>query len=134
MDDIFVARLMSTDLHTVSPDTLVEEAAGVMREHDIGSVIVVDEAGRIEGILTSTDFVSIVAERQPKDRTPVSEYMSTNITTASAQDPVQEAADTMLEKGVHHLPVVDETEGVIGIVTTTDLTAYVSELRSAVSV
>jgi CBS domain-containing protein len=134
MDDIFVARLMSTDLHTVSPDTLVEEAAGVMREQDIGSVIVVDEAGRIEGILTSTDFVSIVAERQPKDRTPVSEYMSTNITTASAQDPVQEAADTMLEKGVHHLPVVDETEGVIGIVTTTDLTAYVSELRSAVSV
>lgn len=133
MDDIFVARLMSTDLHTVSPDALVEDAAAVMREHDIGSVLVVDESGRLEGILTSTDFVDIVAERKPKDRTPVSEYMSTGVTTASAQDPIREAADTMLEEGIHHLPVVDETEGVIGMLTTTDLTAYVSELRSPVS-
>jgi CBS domain-containing protein len=130
MDDIFVARLMSTGIHTVSPDTLVEDAADVMLDNEIGSVVVVDEDNELQGILTSTDFVKIVAEKRPKDRTPVSEYMSTDVETASAQEPIQDAADRMLECGFHHLPVVDETEGVIGMISTTDLTAYVSQLQS----
>lgn len=130
MDDIFVARLMCSDLATVRPDALVEDAARVMLERDIGSVIVVDDDNRLEGILTTTDFVSIVAERKPKDRTPVSAYMTTDVVTASAQDLIREAADTMLEHGIHHLPVVNETEGVIGILTTTDLTAYLSHVQT----
>jgi len=43
MDDIFVGQLMSDDLHTVSKDTLVADAADLMLEHGIGSLIVVDE-------------------------------------------------------------------------------------------
>jgi CBS domain-containing protein len=130
MDDIFVARIMTTDLHTVRPGTLVEGAADVILSNDIGSVIVVNEQNGLEGILTSTDFVEIVREQKPKDQTPVSAYMSADMVTVSAQDSVEDAADTMLDRGVHHLPVVDDTEGVIGIVTTTDLTAYVSNVRS----
>lgn len=131
MDDIFVARVMSTELCTVSPDTLVEDAASVMLENGVGSVLVVDDAHDLQGILTSTDFVRIVSERRPKDRTPVSTYMSTDVVTVSAQDTIREAADTMVDRGFHHLPVVDETEGLIGIVTTTDLTAYVSDIPAA---
>jgi CBS domain-containing protein len=129
MEDIFVARLMSTDLATVSPDALVEEAAGLMLDAGIGSVIVVDDSNHLEGILTTTDFVRIVAEREPKDRTPVSTYMTTDVVTVGAQDSICDAADVMIDRGFHHLPVVDETEGVIGIVTTTDLAAYISSVR-----
>ena len=130
MDDIFVARLMSTGLHTVTPDTLVEDAAHVMLENDIGSVVVVDGDNALQGILTSTDFVEIVAGQKPKDQTPVSKYMSTDVVTTSAQTPIQDAADLIVEHGFHHLPVVDDTEGVIGMISTTDLTAYVSRLQS----
>lgn len=130
MDDIFVARIMSPDPVTVTADTLVEDAAGTMLENDIGSVVVTDGDGELAGILTTTDFVRIVAERRPKDETPVSSYMSTGVVTASAQDPVHDVADAMLEHGVHHIPVVSEAEGVIGIVTTTDLAAYVSRSRA----
>jgi CBS domain-containing protein len=130
MDDIFVARLMSTDLRTVRPGALVEEAAALMRENEIGSVVVVDEDNELQGILTSTDFINIVAERKPKDRTPVSTYMSTDVVTTTAQEPIQDAADRMIEHGFHHLPVVDDSEGVIGMISTTDLTAYISRLRS----
>ncbi|SFR34850.1 CBS domain-containing protein [Halogeometricum limi] len=126
MDDIFVARLMSTELHTVTPDTLVEDAAKVMMEEGIGSVLVVDEENQLAGILTNTDFVRIVAERQPKDQTPVSEYMTRDVVTTTAQVAITDVADTMMERGFHHVPVVDDDEGVIGIVTTTDLAAYVS--------
>ncbi|MFB6123877.1 MAG: CBS domain-containing protein [Haloferacaceae archaeon] len=130
MEDVFVARLMSATLYTVSPDTLVEEAAQEMLENGVGSVVVVNEAGDLEGILTTTDFVRIVAERKPKDRTPVSKYMSTDVVTVSAQDDAREAADVMISHGFHHLPVVDETEGLIGMVTTTDLTGYLSDVES----
>lgn len=126
MDDIFVAQLMTSDLRTVTPDTLVEDAAGMMLEEGIGSVVVVDDAGRLEGILTTTDFVKIVAERKPKDQTPVSAYMTSEVITASAQDDIREVSDAMIDHGIHHVPIVDGEDGVIGIVTTTDLAAYVA--------
>ncbi|MFC4248930.1 CBS domain-containing protein [Natribaculum luteum] len=130
MDDIFVARLMSTDLHTVSPDTLVEDAGEAMLENGIGSVVVVDEDERLEGILTTTDFVEIVAESHPKAQTSVSRYMTTDVVTTHAQASIRDVADTMIEHGFHHLPVVDEEEGVIGMVTTTDLAAYLSHVQT----
>ncbi|MFB6137610.1 MAG: CBS domain-containing protein [Halobacteriaceae archaeon] len=128
MDDVFVGSVMSTALQTVTPDTLVEDAAGQMLDHDIGSVVVVDESGGPVGILTSTDFVRIVAERQPKDQTPVERYMSTGLVTATAQDTVEAVADRMLEHGVHHIPVVDDGD-LIGILSSTDMASYLAHDR-----
>lgn len=130
MEDIFVARVMSSSLHTVTPDTLVEEAAQEMLANEIGSVVVVDEDNRLKGILTTTDFVKIVAEQKPKDQTPVSKYMSADVVTVTAQDSIRDAADTMVERGFHHIPVIDEDEGVIGMVTTSDLAGYLSRVQS----
>ncbi|WP_254525121.1 CBS domain-containing protein [Natrinema caseinilyticum] len=130
MEDIFVARVMSTTVHTVTPDTLVETAAQVMLDKGIGSVVVVDDDNRLEGILTTTDFVRIVSERQPKDQTPVSTYMSTDVITTSAQDRIRDAADTMVDHDFHHIPVVDDEEGVIGMVTTSDLAGYLSRVQA----
>ncbi len=114
MEDIFVARVMSSSLHTVTPDTLVEDAAQDMLDNEIGSVVVIDDDNRLEGILTTTDFVRIVAEQKPKDQTPVSKYMSSDVVTASAQDSIRDAADVMVERGFHHIPVVDEDEASSG--------------------
>jgi CBS domain-containing protein len=130
MDDIYAARIMSTDLQTVSPDTLVEDAARLMLDEEISSLLVVDGDNRLEGILTTTDFLTIVAKSQPKAETSVSRYMTTDVITTTAQEPIREVAATMLDRGVHHVPVVDETEGVIGIISTTDLAAYLSRIPS----
>lgn len=134
MQDIFAARLMSTDLHTVTPETLVEDAANLMLDNEIGSVVVVDEANQPVGILTTTDFVRIVAERKPKDETPVSAYMSENLLTGAAQDSIRDVADRLVTYGIHHLPIVDETEGLIGMVTTTDLAAYLADVEAPAAV
>lgn len=128
MEDVFIARVMSSAVTTVREDTTVEEAATLMLEEGIGSLVVVDGDDELAGILTTTDFVRIVAERQPKDESTVGEFMATDVETASAQDLVTDAARRLVEHGIHHLPVVDDDDHVIGIVTTTDLTAYVSTL------
>lgn len=124
IDDVFVAQLMSTNLHTVGPDTLVADAAAVLLDHDISSALVV-EADRLVGILTTTDFVDIVAKSQPKSQTTVERYMTPDPVTADAQDPVPAVAATMIERGFHHVPVVDG-DTPIGMITTSDLAAYVS--------
>ena len=129
IEDVFVARLMSSDLHTVTPDTLVEDAAAVLLENDISSVLVVDDGGSLVGILTSTDFVDIVAKSRPKAETTVERSLTRDPITASAQDDVSAVAATMLEHGFHHVPVVDGDEP-IGIITTSDFAAYVSSPES----
>ncbi|OYR51159.1 histidine kinase [Halorubrum sp. E3] len=125
IEDVFVARLMTSELHTVTPGTLVEDAAAVLLDNDISSALVVDEAGVLVGILTTTDFVDIVAKSQPKAETTVERYMTREPITASAQDSVSAVAATMVEHGIHHVPVVEGDEP-IGIITTSDFAAYVS--------
>jgi CBS domain-containing protein len=130
MDDIFVAQLMSTELKTVTPDTLVEEAATVMQTNEVGSVLVVDEDGRLEGILTTTDFVDIVAKSHPKAETSVDRYMTTDVVTTGPEVSIRDVADIMIERGFHHMPVLED-ESVIGMITSTDLAAYLSNVQTS---
>lgn len=127
MDDIFAGRLMSADVVTVAPDTHIERAAETLLEERIGSLIVADENDQPVGILTNTDFVRVVAEGDPEDNTAVADHMSSEVVTVGAQDSLQTAADRLITYRIHHLPVVDDTEGIIGVLSTTDLAAYLSE-------
>jgi CBS domain-containing protein len=130
MKDIFVARVMSTDIVTVRPDTLVEKAAQLMLDREISSLVVVDERGHLEGIVTTTDFVDIVARSQPKAETTVERYMSTDVATTTAQASIVDVADEMVDRDIHHMPVVDDEAGVIGMLSTADLTGYISSVQT----
>lgn len=116
---------MSSPVHTVDADTSLRNAGKLMLEHGIGSVIVVDDDEQLEGILTATDFIRVIAESDPDPNATVGASMSTDVTTITANEPIRSVADLMLEQGFHHVPVLDDGE-VIGVITTTDLTAYIS--------
>jgi CBS domain-containing protein len=130
MEDVFVGSLMSAPSHTVRGDETLRAAAQRLLEHEVGALVVVDEATRLEGIITAMDFVRTVAERDGHGpETFVSTAMSTDVVTATASETVEDAADRMIESGHYHLPVVDGAT-VIGIVTAADLAAYVSTVES----
>ncbi|GCF12808.1 hypothetical protein Harman_07430 [Haloarcula mannanilytica] len=129
MDDLFVGRIMSSPVTTVAVDANAKAVAKRMLDENISSVGVVDADAKLAGILTSTDFVEIAAEGGDPDDLAVSAFMSRDLVTVTANDPVETAASLMMDHGVHHLPVVDETEGVVGMVSTTDITAYVSGIE-----
>ena len=131
MDDVFVGRIMSSPVTTVAADANAKAVAKRMLDENISSVVVVDADGALLGILTSTDFVEIAAEGGDTAGLDVSEFMTTGLVTVTANDPVEAAASVMLDHSVHHLPVVDETEGVVGMLTTTDMTAYVSGIEQS---
>lgn len=126
MDDVFVGSLMSTPVRTVGPEESVQSAARSLRDRGIGSLVVLDDSEQLLGILTATDVVRLAAEGADATSQSVAEYMSSDVVTTTINTPVREVADLIVAEGFHHLPVVDGEGGVIGILTTTDLTAYVS--------
>src|SRR6056297_2478922 len=97
MTDIFVGRLMSSPVESVSPDTAVQAAATTLLERDISSLVVTDEENELVGILTTTDFVRMTAENAAAAETTVADYMTTDVVTVTANDAVTEAAETMVD-------------------------------------
>jgi len=129
MEDVFVGSLMSSPVHSVRGDATLREAGQVLLDHGIGSVVVVDDEGGLRGILTATDFVRVVAgDNDWEPSVLVSAVMSRDVLTTTADGPITVAADLMVETEHHHVPVVDEGS-VIGIITASDVAAYVSTVR-----
>ena len=130
MTDVPVERLMSTELVTIEPGATAADAAKRMLETGVSSILVVDGDRRLTGLITATDFVSLVRRNDPEDETPVEAFMTTDVVTTTAQESIRDVADAMIEHGFHHTPVVDEDEGVIGMITTSDLAGYISRVQS----
>ncbi|ACM56491.1 CBS domain-containing protein [Halorubrum lacusprofundi] len=128
MADIPIERLMSTELVTIDPGAAAADAANRMLETGVSSILVVDDDGHLAGLITATDFVSLVRRNDPEDETPVEAFMTTDIVTVSPDDSVEELAEPT-DRGYTHLPVVTADSKLVGIVSTTDLTTYVSEQR-----
>ena len=126
MIEVAVEQMMTEDLITVEPSQSLADAGQTMTEADIKSVVVSDAAERPTGILTSTDFVRMAAEGTEPSEQTVAEAMTEDIVTATPETPVRAAADLMIDNTISHLPVVDDDGRLVGIVTTTDVSAYVS--------
>lgn len=123
VEDYPVSEVMSTPLITVTPDKNVKEAASLMAENGIGSLVVVDEKGSLIGIVTVTDIIrEVVAKGLLPEKVRVSDIMTRNIYYVMADDTIRRAAEIMAEKGIGHLPVIDpNTYKVVGMVSKTDI-------------
>jgi CBS domain-containing protein len=130
MIDVYVDQIMTRDTITVDRSQTLADAGRVMTDAKIKSVVVSDPQDRPVGILTSTDFVRVAAEGNTPRETDVSDYMTQDIVTTTPGTDVHGAADLMMEHGISHLPVVGDDGRLTGVVTTTDVAAYVSGVDS----
>jgi CBS domain-containing protein len=106
--------VMRTDYISVEPQDTLGEVAQRMVEGRTGSAIVKD-FGRMIGILTERDMLKAMAGRVHTSEARVREWMTADPITASPETTTDEAAQTMLENGFRHLPVM-ERGAVIGVV------------------
>ncbi|UCH02970.1 MAG: CBS domain-containing protein [Candidatus Bathyarchaeota archaeon] len=131
---MIVREAMVTSPVTIEPSAQVFEAARLMRDKQIGSVIVV-ENGKVLGIATERDLIRRVmaTNRDPK-KVKISEVMTAPVISISPNEDVIEAAQLMSKKGVRRLVVMDK-EMLIGVITTNDLsknmTRAVEELATS---
>ncbi len=125
-DAASVEKLMTPAVVTTAVDTPVESAANTLLTENIGSLVVLDNDDLLAGVLTGTDLLEIVAENDHPSGATVADYMSTDVETITPQKTITDAAATMMSRGIEHLPVTDGEGGVIGMISTTDLTGYLT--------
>jgi CBS domain-containing protein len=115
-----ILRFKGRAVHCVRPDDTVLAALGVMAEHDIGAVVVL-EGGKLAGILTERDYARKVAlvGRASKD-SPVRAIMTAEVVCVAPTLTIEDCMALMTERRVRHLPVVENGQ-VIGLVSIGDL-------------
>lgn len=107
-----------TKVITIHPEQSLEEAARLMAEHNIGALVVVDEAGHPVGIVSERDIVRAVAKGILSGF--VSQLMTKDVVIGLPQDDLISVAHTMTEKRFRHLPIM-EHGALVGIVSIRDV-------------
>ena len=96
------------DIQSVSPDTTLAETAQMLVAHKIGALLVLGTTGEVCGIVSERDLIQIVAQFDPDAvRRPVSDIMTTEVVTCTAEDEVGYVLRLMNLHGIRHMPVLD---------------------------
>ncbi len=118
---MFIENHMTLNPQTVRPNTLVAEALGSLQHGRFHHLPVVDDAGRLVGIITDRDFRSAVGyDQHVRANLRVEEIMSTDVVTVRRDAPLEEAIRLFFEHRVGALPVV-QGQQLVGIITKHDI-------------
>jgi len=102
-------------------DCSIREAGRYMVEHDVGSVLIMDE-GKLKGIFTERDALRIfVATRRNADQTDIASVMTGDLQTISPDASPEEVLKSMNDGNFRHMPVVDDGGKVLGVISQRDL-------------
>lgn len=118
------------DVLEVDGGATVLEAITKMVEGNVGSLLVMD-GGRLAGIVTERDYLRrVTLEGRDERTTPVREIMSSPIVYTTPDSTVAECMAIMTERRVRHLPVLDDGQAVVGVVSIGDLVKFHSQEQS----
>ncbi len=120
----------SSDLWTISPDATVFHAINEMSGHNVGALPVLD-GDELAGIISERDYTrKVILKGKSSKDIAVRSIMSTELVTITGSDSVAKSLQTMTEKRVRHLPVVENGE-LAGIVTIGDLVKWIISAQDA---
>ncbi len=141
-----IKDIMATDVITVSTSDSVEQCAKLLQENNISGLPVLDEGGKVAGIVTEGDLIrrasrikapgyleilggliylgspgKFVEELQRAMSLEAGQLMSKDVISVKPEESVEEAATLMVEKGISRLPVIDDDDKLVGIVSRRDI-------------
>jgi CBS domain-containing protein len=123
-----VGELMTEKLETINVLNTAQEAAIKMADRNVGSLAVLDDEGKALGIVTERDLARRVCTTEnSSNNITVEKIMSSPVIAIRPDYSLDEAADIMIQKKVRHLLVVGDNNEPVGIITPTDLAAYLKE-------
>ncbi len=126
-----VKDCMCESVCSVKPETKIIEVVKIMQSNHIGWVPVCDNTNTVCGILTDRDILlRTVANNKDVNTTAVSDIMSTEVCTCCKNDDISKAQNKMATNQVRRLPVCDESNKVIGILTLGDLAQSDAQIGS----
>lgn len=123
------SEVMTPDPVSCEPGDSVRKVAKIMKQHDVGSVPVVDSqtSKRLVGIVTDRDLVvKVLAEDRSVDQATVGEATTSNPAACRLDDDIDKALSLMADRQVRRMPVVDETGRLRGIIAQADIATRVN--------
>ena len=115
-----VRDVMSGEVLTVGPAHTLRQAAKMMADRRVGSVVVIDPDSEGVGIMTERDVLYAIGAGLDPDTAQTAEHITWDVVYASPQWTVQQAAEAMVTGGFRHLVVLD-ADKVLGVVSIRDV-------------
>jgi CBS domain-containing protein len=123
-----VQDLCICDVAAVSAETTLSRAGALMRKYNIGSMPVVDRKDRVIGMITDRDVALEVTRRNaPASELFVDEIMTESVASCLPQDHLLDALELMRKNRVRRLPVTDENDVLVGILSIDDIICHAVE-------
>ncbi|MCD6373506.1 MAG: CBS domain-containing protein [Thermococcus sp.] len=136
-----VEEFMTRDVITLKPDDTVAKALATMRDHAISRIPIVDETGKLEGLVTLHDLIirfikprfkaqygEVAGEKIPPFSMQLRDVMIRGVITILPDATVREAVATMVDNDIDGLVVVNEDNKVVGVLTVKDLLLPISRM------
>jgi CBS domain-containing protein len=128
--NILVRDIMTTDIRKARNDTPAQEIIATMTKYDVDAIIVV-QSGRPQGIITERDIIVRMVEQCLAPKAVIAREIYTNpLVTIKETATVEEAANLMKHWKIKHLPVVNDDERLVGMITFIDIAFKVPALLS----
>jgi CBS domain-containing protein len=125
-----IREIMTETVVTARPDAPVRDVAALMRDRNVGSVVLVDDGGRPVGMVTDRDLTVDVLAEGADHGMPVEVCATAPVVTGESEMDLDEAAGLMVRHRIRRLPVMDEGE-LAGIVTLDDIAVRTGNLEVA---
>jgi CBS domain-containing protein len=123
-----VGALKTREPVLVRPDATLREAMGRMLDHNVGAVLVVDDAGQLVGILTERDLLKRVAGTHPDyNDLPVKQFMTPRPDCVTTSGTLNQVLQRMDARGYRHVPIVEAGKPV-GILSVRAMLRHIVEL------
>ena len=119
------------------PNDIVSKVAQLMKSKDIGPVPIIEneQSKKLVGVVTDRDLaLKIVAEGRDPKSTKAEEVMTRKVVTCHAEDDLQKALDAMSGHKLRRIPVVDNNNGIVGIIAQADVATRVDQPEKTAAV
>ncbi|MCX7965744.1 MAG: CBS domain-containing protein [Syntrophorhabdaceae bacterium] len=124
-----ILKRKGSNVWTIKPDAIVYRALEMMSDKGVGALVVVNDEGKVEGIITERDYArKVILQGKSSKETYVKEIMTKELFVVNPSTTVEECMALMTEKRLRHLPVM-EGDKLVGIVSIGDVLKAIIEAQ-----
>lgn len=132
MRELSVTQAKRFGVWTIAPDVSLREVTRQMVDHNISALVVVDEEGYLEGVITRTDLVRAAYDRDDWMELSVSDYMKRNVVTVGLDDSLERVMGLMIDNHIHRVVAVELENGKlrpVAVLSAADVVYHMAQVR-----
>ena len=125
-------EIMTTPVISVRPDTKLDEVMGLLLQHQVSGMPVVDENDRLVGVITELDMLKLLFDTMQIEHGQVSDYLTSKVVTIDEEDSLIDVAEVFMHHTIRRVPIM-RGDKVVGIISRRDVIRCIRDIRKLVT-